>query len=260
VSTPSPIRLYLWPQRVLYMGQSPDNDLHRHHAAQLCVSLSGVLRVHSMGAMLESTAVVVAPDHPHRIDAGGARILAIYLEPESVEYASLISPMLNVNDSEQLHTFDLSPEDLQLIRNLDATGLDPNRAWNLCASALGLAKSPTQHRTRDARIEQVIATIRSEPSAAHSVDRLAASVHLSPSRLGHLFRDQVGVPIRRFTVWSRMRRVVQLALEGATLTDAAHAAGFSDAAHMSNTFRQMFGFAPSALFAKRMRKDIQLIT
>ena len=85
------------------------------------------------------------------------------------------------------------------------------------------------------------------------------AVHISPSRLIHLFREQVGVPIRRFTLWSRLRQVVRLAIDGATLTEAAHAAGFSDAAHMSNTFRQMFGFAPSALFTARVPKDVHII-
>ena len=32
-----------------------------------------------------------------------------------------------------------------------------------------------------------------------------------------------------------------------TLTEAAHAAGFSDSAHLSHTFRRMFGLAPSQL-------------
>jgi AraC-like DNA-binding protein len=32
---------------------------------------------------------------------------------------------------------------------------------------------------------------------------------------------------------------------GASLTTAAHAAGFTDSSHLSNTFRRMFGLSPS---------------
>ena len=34
---------------------------------------------------------------------------------------------------------------------------------------------------------------------------------------------------------------------GSPLTRAAHEAGFSDSAHLSRTFRRMFGVAPTAL-------------
>jgi AraC-like DNA-binding protein len=34
---------------------------------------------------------------------------------------------------------------------------------------------------------------------------------------------------------------------GANLTNAAHAAGFSDSAHLTRTWRQMFGVSPTAM-------------
>jgi AraC-like DNA-binding protein len=34
---------------------------------------------------------------------------------------------------------------------------------------------------------------------------------------------------------------------GASLTEAAHAAGFSDSAHLSRTFRRMFGVSAASL-------------
>jgi len=43
------------------------------------------------------------------------------------------------------------------------------------------------------------------------------------------------------------------ALEGASLTEAAHAAGFFDSAHFSRTFRQTFGFAPSTVLGATLR-------
>ena len=39
--------------------------------------------------------------------------------------------------------------------------------------------------------------------------------------------------------------------QGETMTDAAHVADFADAAHLTRTFNQMFGIAPSALMRGR---------
>ena len=40
---------------------------------------------------------------------------------------------------------------------------------------------------------------------------------------------------------------VERMADGASLTEAAHEAGFADSAHFSRTFRRMFGLAPSSL-------------
>ncbi|MFB9469704.1 helix-turn-helix domain-containing protein [Nonomuraea salmonea] len=45
----------------------------------------------------------------------------------------------------------------------------------------------------------------------------------------------------------RLRLALYALADGATLTDAAHAAGFSDAPHLSRTIRRMMGDAPSVL-------------
>jgi AraC-like DNA-binding protein len=76
---------------------------------------------------------------------------------------------------------------------------------------------------------------------------LSARVGLSSSRLRHLVRDQLGVPLVRVRWWFQMKRAAQVLRAGHDLSHAAHHAGFSDSAHFSRTFRRMFGFAPSLL-------------
>ena len=61
----------------------------------------------------------------------------------------------------------------------------------------------------------------------------------------HLFREQVGIPLRPYMRWLRLRRAASLVRAGATLTEAAHAAAFADSAHLSSTFHRTFGLSPS---------------
>jgi AraC-like DNA-binding protein len=85
---------------------------------------------------------------------------------------------------------------------------------------------------------------------------LADNVSLSPTRLVHLFKEQTGVPIRRFRQWNRMKSVVEFVAAGQTLTAAALNAGFSDSAHLSRAFRNMFGIKPSFLFSRSTNLNI----
>ncbi|MFC3203313.1 helix-turn-helix domain-containing protein, partial [Alteromonas oceani] len=62
------------------------------------------------------------------------------------------------------------------------------------------------------------------------------------------FAPVYAIPISRFIVWWRVRAAIEQLSKSATLTEAAHASGFSDLPHMSKTFKQLFGFAPSSLF------------
>lgn len=78
---------------------------------------------------------------------------------------------------------------------------------------------------------------------------VAATVALSASRFSHRFADEVGIAFRRFVLWARIRRAVDEIACGGQLTGAAMAAGFSDAAHMTRTFRDTFGLSPSLLFS-----------
>lgn len=76
---------------------------------------------------------------------------------------------------------------------------------------------------------------------------LAATVGLSPGRLGRLFATELGLPYRSYVRWAQLQKVVDVLRSGGTLTDAAHAAGFTDSAHMNRVCRQVFGLNPSEM-------------
>src|SRR5262249_24455711 len=84
-----------------------------------------------------------------------------------------------------------------------------------------------------------------------SLEGLADAVGLSPGRLTRVFTESIGIPLRPYLAWLRMQRSACAILAGASVTEAAHVAGFADAPHLSRTFRRRLGFPPSAL--RRMR-------
>ncbi len=74
-----------------------------------------------------------------------------------------------------------------------------------------------------------------------------AGVHLSPSRLRHLFVEQTGLAFKTYMLWLRLVRALDLYASGVSLTQAAHEAGFSDSAHFSRIFKRTFGLPATTL-------------
>jgi AraC-like DNA-binding protein len=96
-------------------------------------------------------------------------------------------------------------------------------------------------------VTQVLQAIRTSDDLRISLERAASQACLSPSRFAHLFKEQVGLPFRRYMLWRKLTRaVLSIAREG-TMAAAAHAADFADAAHLTRTFSEMFGVSPSVM-------------
>jgi AraC-like DNA-binding protein len=53
--------------------------------------------------------------------------------------------------------------------------------------------------------------------------------------------------LRPYILWLRLQRAAAHLQRGESLTQAAHAAGFTDSAHLSHAFRRTFGMSPSEI-------------
>jgi len=112
-------------------------------------------------------------------------------------------------------------------------------------SALGVDSVDTRAPSRTTR--RAVAYIEHALDGVPRVTDAAAHASTSATRLSHLFSREIGIPFRRFVLWTRLKRAVEVTRDGGDLTAAAAAAGFSDAAHLSRTFRAMFGLSPSTV-------------
>lgn len=185
------------------------------------------------------------PDAEHWFDCNGAAGVMVFVDPESSEGAwlstSLRQNITVVPDSRldaivpKLRTFAEQPGesgDIAALVRRCIQGLRP-----------GLAPA----RRLDSRVTKVIDAIRASDDLRMSLDHAADTACLSSTRFAHLFRDQVGLPFSRYMLWRKLTRaMVAIASEG-TIAAAAHAADFADAAHLTRTFYQMVGMAPSVL-------------
>jgi AraC family transcriptional regulator of arabinose operon len=121
---------------------------------------------------------------------------------------------------------------------------------------LAVAEHELQQRPLlDARVKQVLDTIAEDLARPMSVDVLARIVSLSPSRLAHLFRQEIGDSIVNVALAMRLRRAAWLLeftdrLVGRIATDV----GFSSVYYFSRQFRDRFGVPPT-LYRQKARQS-----
>jgi AraC-like DNA-binding protein len=165
----------------------------------------------------------------HRIEA--VEVLSIYLDALSAEAHALHAGA----DLVAIEVQDVAA--LQAL--LETTDLTAQGVQQMVRHVLNL----TVTAATDPRLQTVLAAVR---ASMHSRQYLARLVHLSPTRFSHWFVEQTGSPLRSYRKWSRLVAALQEIAAGRSLTEAAHAAGFADAAHFSRTFRNLFGLDPTS--------------
>lgn len=239
-------QLFLWNGIALFIGNLRDNSTHRHHAIQLCIALDKPFRlIHESKSGLYH-ASIIASDIFHQFQGDEGRHILLLIEPESTEgrhLSSIYSVKSPLTSLESL----LDPLKLDPLTRLAGDGqLTCDMAKRICThilSTLGFVKNESV--VMDSRIQKALVLMREMETKKISTKALAAELAISETRLIHLFTNNIGIPIRPYLRWLRLIEAVKYILSGISLTEAAHASGFSDSAHLSRTFRLMFGFSPS---------------
>lgn len=98
----------------------------------------------------------------------------------------------------------------------------------------------------DERARKLIRALWADPRC--SITDLAARLGLSYHRTSHYFSEALGIAMRTYQLWQKLYRSGAPLLAGASLTEAAAAAGFVDAAHYSSAFQRAYGRTPSKMF------------
>lgn len=231
---------------VLLVGSGLVTRPHRHLSASITISLDEpfLVRLGSDGEPRAARLLAMRPDTEHAVEAPNSRLVNLQIDPETVGYARLKGAIL---ESEKLVIREEMASDW--LDTLQALATQPpvlgHRVTGFLLDTLGLPSSPPIGFDR--RVAQALAIMKASFPESPSSGELAEQVGLSESRLIHLFSEQVGVPLRRYTLWLRLRHVLFCVATGDNLTDAAHEAGFSDSAHLARVFSSMFGITPSSM-------------
>lgn len=230
----------IWPSRLAAQAPGDESAPHAHHAMHLVLARSGELRVQVGDGEHRAPGVLTAPDVVHAVDAAGHVVVLAFWDPESIDGASLRDAF---EGDARLISHD--ERDALLVGLPEAPGRDDLDAF--MARARDSLAASTSRPKMHPRVRALLKVLRDDAEIDTSLEALAARVSLSPSRLMHVFTESVGVPLRPYLLWLKLQRAATSIVNGVGLSEAAVEAGFADAAHMSRTFKRMFGMTPSAL-------------
>lgn len=222
----------------VFLGSTGDNDVHAHHAVQLVVALGSEFALWTQRhGHSTSVVAVIGTDEPHLLVPSENSVALLYLEGESVAGRALNALAAESSPG------DLDSANEQLVEIIEHS--NGAAVVGLITSALGRPVSSSP----DASLSALIETLSVDEFETMTMPAFAQRLGVSTSRFMHRFRALTGMPVRAYLRWRRLQLALRFVLDGNDLTDAAHRAGFADAAHFSRTFREHFGLSPSLALA-----------
>lgn len=240
-------RWYLWEGGFLLIARADGVvPAHAHHAIQIVVALEGEVAISgNEDEWRTGQGVMVRPDAVHSFNCNGALGAMLFVDPESAEGIWLRNSLTRDITMVAGSRLASSAAELRKFIEQPFESMGIGELIRHCVHALSPGAPPA--RRLDPRVTDVLNAIRGRDDLHISLEKAAGLAFLSPSRFAHLFRQQVGLPFSRYVLWRKLTRAMVAIASERTIAAAAHAADFADAAHLTRTFYQMVGMAPSVL-------------
>jgi AraC-like DNA-binding protein len=240
--------VYAWIRSTAFLqvNRGVAAGMHWHAALQVNFVLQGETEVVVPGMEpLVGTGFVVDTNVKHAVDAPPEWQASIWLEPESAVAKSIAERFLAGRPAATFSTellADVMPRYHAACRG-ELSVADASQLWDETEEILAPGASRVERL--HPHIRRAIKAIDASTDYKLSAAELSGTLGISESHLMHLFKDELGVPLRRFLIWRRTVSAMRLLRAGASITDAAHGAGFHDGPHLTRVFKALFDVPPA---------------
>jgi AraC family transcriptional regulator len=243
-------RIYWWQGGSLWIGEGTGRtQWHEHHAHQLALAPQGHFRfrTEAEGGWTRFEGAIVPSHCTHQFEVDGITLVHLFVEPESRAGRALTARF-----GPQAITEVPAALARPVAKGLfDALARNPSADAMVKAAQAAIATlcgdSAEPDKALDKRLVRALEYIQANVRNPLSLGEVASAVALSESRFRHLFVAGTGSSFRAYLLWLRINLAIDAAMAGASWTDAAHAAGFADSAHLTRTHKRMFGIEPTAV-------------
>jgi len=119
-------------------------------------------------------------------------------------------------------------------------------------------------RTGDRRVQLILMLLEESSERQWELSDIARSVNLSPGRLAHLFKNEIGVSIQQYLTQIRLSKAKhQLKSSFLSIKEIAAAVGFRNVTRFTSSFKTAVGTTPAeyrrlSAIVNTKRKDLAI--
>lgn len=238
---------YFGVDHILSVADFNQPDLHKHWAKHIAIGLDNPIEFIVGNKKIVSDGIIINSNIMHTICCNSQRHFVF-----SFEEASNISREIG---KKYLLKSNYCPLDNTVIESIrqkfDVKSLKISKksyfkTYNEMLNILGLHHN--QFMINDERIIQVLDFIKGREEIDHNtINEILELIHVSQSRLSHLFKEQVGTPLNSYLAMMKLEKAYQYLFRGNSVTDAALMAGFDSASHFAATSKNMIGLSAKSM-------------
>lgn len=255
-ATISPFRsnFYLWNGVSAIFFSNCVTNVHSHNTMQIIVDIHDHFKCRvGDGPWLTCKNLIIKEDIPHQLNTNDSVQLIIYLDTETAAAKAIKTRYPGDAAQPELQLFHIIPPN-QLQQTLLKP--DPQSLLTIVSAILRTLAGTSTNTNTDPRIREIEKDIASTRPDECTTSTLAKKIHLSESRLRALFKDQTGVSLHKYILWSRIRYAINKVMTGSPINDAAWEAGFTDNSHFHKMLVTMFGISPSQFLRDNKKMEI----
>ncbi|MCD8014644.1 MAG: AraC family transcriptional regulator [Lachnospiraceae bacterium] len=211
-------------------------DEHRHLLSHIIVGASQRIRCSVNHYEFEADGVCIDSDVLHTACVEEGELLICLFDKTSL-FASELSRRYLKGQNYAV----LDGETVQKIRNV---WLDTRSLLAVDEAITNMLGIEDFSLSMDVRIQNALEILKSHESVEpDTISKLAAEAGISVSRFSHLFKENVGIALRRYLALEKIRKSYIHLLKSGNITDAAMMAGFDSPSHLAATCKRMFGIS-----------------
>ncbi len=231
-------RIYWDIDKISMLTDHLDASTHSHGMIQFFVGLEKELEIKVGKKKINCSCILVNKNVRHSFKANNKIHFTCVIEPVSDIGMRLKCLMQN---NEYYILSDGKADEIKKIAVSMIDAFDMETYKKLMSQIYKSFDIAYMEKQLDDRILEFLKMLEQCSCDEHSIEEYANKLHISASRLSHLFSEQVGITLKNYLTLHQLERAFQDLLVGKRVTEAALNAGFDSPSHFAATVKRLMG-------------------